>query len=728
MELKRQGAIFDLKLRDFYLSNPSLDTAVWFQGKSAGTALGPASGPQSQMVQNIVLAWLGGARIIELKTVQINDELKIPRPCIYVPNIGYNVEFSQELKIQNSLREYVGGSMAIEILHAAGVLGNSPRSSREDTQLDLSLGYSLEGIQSRNIRDFVEGLKDAGKTVEAIRRELPKELGKLRDIPFKKNIVHNITLSTFHGCLPTEIEGIVDFLLTKMDMNVVIKMNPTLLGLEQTQHLFYEKMGYKNIRLNEPAYGRDMQFDVAVAMVKRLKKTADSRGRKLGVKMTNTLEVMNDGARFGMTDRVMYLSGEPLHVLALTLVGKWREIFTDEIPISFAAGVDQFNFAELMGIGLTPITTCTDLLRAGGYGRLPKYLKRLEERMKSMGVKNIPDYIIKNRGKGEEAIRNVMGNIAPDLSGLNPIAAVHVRNFLKDIQKKLTENLVSSSVDLAGVLGGALTEVRGGLGMPETHTLRKNLPLALENLHEKIKSASALLNTPDLCEKTQNESRYTFSQTNKHQKRVGTTLDLFDCVSCDKCVPVCPNDANFIYEVKPLEASYRVIEWTENGSREKESGIYKVKKAHQIANFADFCNECGDCDTYCPEYGGPYIKKPRFFGSRETFMRHKDRDGLVIEKKRDGTLMLGRIMGREYLLEMNGKIAHFSDDVLRAEFDAASHEIIKISPCGEAKPGHTLDLRWYFAMRAILDGVLDSRRINAVNISFVPASELPTVV
>jgi len=35
----------------------------------------------------------------------------------------------------------------------------------------------------------------------------------------------------------------------------------------------------------------------------------------------------------------------------------------------------------------------------------------------------------------------------------------------------------------------------------------------------------------------------------------------------------------------------------------------------QIACYADFCNECGNCDTFCPEYGGPYIKKPTLFAA-----------------------------------------------------------------------------------------------------------------
>ena len=45
------------------------------------------------------LAWLAGGRIMELKTVQVQDDLDIPRPCIHVPNVGFNVEWSQELRV-----------------------------------------------------------------------------------------------------------------------------------------------------------------------------------------------------------------------------------------------------------------------------------------------------------------------------------------------------------------------------------------------------------------------------------------------------------------------------------------------------------------------------------------------------------------------------------------------------------------------------------------------------
>ena len=104
------------------------------------------------MAQNIALAWLAGSRILELKTVQANDRLTIPRPCIDAANVVYNVEWSQELRLEESLREYVKGSMLVDVLGEMGALGPAPTVPRDETILDMSVGYDLEGIRSPPIR------------------------------------------------------------------------------------------------------------------------------------------------------------------------------------------------------------------------------------------------------------------------------------------------------------------------------------------------------------------------------------------------------------------------------------------------------------------------------------------------------------------------------------------------------------------------------------------------
>ena len=95
---------------------------------------------QSQLAQNVVLSWLGGARIFELN----------PRPCIDMQTIGYNVEWSQELKLEQSLDEYVKGMMLIQILQASGRLEIEP--GFEPLLFDMSVGYDLEGIRSDRVK------------------------------------------------------------------------------------------------------------------------------------------------------------------------------------------------------------------------------------------------------------------------------------------------------------------------------------------------------------------------------------------------------------------------------------------------------------------------------------------------------------------------------------------------------------------------------------------------
>ena len=82
---------------------------------------------------------------------------------------------------------------------------------------------------------------------------------------------------------------------------------------------------------------------------------------------------------FQPTEKIMYLSGAPLHVITLTLAGEFRKAVGAAFPISFSAGVDRKNFANLVACGIVPVTTCTDLLKTGGYGRLPPYLHDLQQ-------------------------------------------------------------------------------------------------------------------------------------------------------------------------------------------------------------------------------------------------------------------------------------------------------------------------------------------------------------
>src|ERR1017187_5982202 len=439
LEFEREGKIFDLPQSKFFRGFPGLDLSVDFHGHRASTPLGPAAGPHGQLAQNIVLSWLGGSRIIELKTVQILDELKIPRPCIDIANVGYNVEWSQELKLEQSLREYVGAVMLIEILKSSKLLGED--FSPGETVFDMSVGYNLEGIRSPRVRSWIESMKDASAVVD----ELRVGLNGYRNLQFPTRISDTISLSTFHGCPAAEIEGIVAFLLTELGCNVCIKMNPTLLGAGEVEHLLHDVMGYREIQLSPEAFAKDLQFDEALDLVPRLQRVAQAHGKHLAVKFSNTLVVKNHKSFFA--DETMYMSGPPLHVITMNLVQKFREHMKTTIPISFSAGLDAHNISTAVALNMVPVTTCTDLLRPGGYSRLIRYLENLGARMLEVGATNIQEF--QERFKAEDPVEN---------------------------------------------------------------------------------------------------PRYRKERNQAIPKKIGSKLLFYDCINCDKCVPVCPNDANFTYE------------------------------------------------------------------------------------------------------------------------------------------------------------------------------------
>ena len=77
--------------------------------------------------------------------------------------------------------------------------------------------------------------------------------------------------------------------------------------------------------------------------------------------------------------------------------------------------------------------------------------------------------------------------------------------------------------------------------------------------------------------------------------------------------------------------AYDNFELLPEGVRRVPGGVFQLAKAHQFANYADACNDCGNCDVFCPEDGGPYVEKPRFFGSLETYRKYAGENGFYID-------------------------------------------------------------------------------------------------
>jgi putative selenate reductase len=589
---------------------------------------------------------------MELKTVQVNDELKISRPCIEAANVGYNIEWSQELRVPDSLEQYVAGAMLIHMLrNAPDVFGNpfgdiSMAGTVGEPIYDMSIGYDLAGIQTPKVVNFIHGMIDARETVDRLRDQIPRWLAPLRELDYPTNLSRSITLSTFHGCPADEIERICEFLLTELGVHTIIKMNPPMLGRERLEHLLYDTMGYTDVRVNEKAYTSGLQFDESLEICGRLTRLASSRNLTLGAKFSNTLEVENHSSFFQPTEKIMYLSGAPLHVITLTLADVFRQAAGATFPISFSAGVDRKNFANVVACGIVPVTTCTDLLKTGGYGRLPPYLHELQKQMEKVGAKTIDDFILDCRSQRAAA-------------GGDPVQA-------------------------------------------------------------------GFLNTPIIVAETQDDPRYLAAQNKAVPKKIDSHLATFDCITCDKCIPVCPNDANFAYHTGKLWLTYHDIEVRPDGSvvTVGDEKVFELQQAEQIANFADYCNHCGNCDTFCPEYDGPYLKKPNFYGSRQAFEAGAPHDGFYLEvTSNENATLIGRIAGHMYRLQhlTNGDGYRYHDGTvaMRVTKDGSfSSE----PTAAQLQATHQFDVGRFHALATLLRGITDRTRVHAINTPLLAAS------
>jgi putative selenate reductase len=624
-EVDRCEAIFDLPLSKCFFGSAAHDFSVTHLGRRAASPLGPAAGPHSQMAQNIVLAWLGGSRFIELKTVQVLDELVIARPCIDMRTVGYNIEWSQELKIEQSIGEYVKAAMLIEILKVR--LGDRLQPGFLHTLYDMSVGYDLEGIRSPSVRRFLGAMRDCREWVERFRDEIPGEYSAYRELPFPERISDTLTLSTFHGCPPDEIERILEHLLREQHLNVIVKLNPTLLGADEVDRLLHDVLGYESIRVPAGVYARDTRWDQAVGFISRLRTLARDLGLGFGAKLTNTLVVEHEGEFIPATEKEKYLSGAPLHVLAMQLVGRMRTEFGAEFPLSFSAGIDRHNFADAVALGLVPVTVCTDLLRTGGYARQAAYYRELMQRMDAVSATDIEGFLVAEAG-GHDLPQAILAN---------------------------TERYVAAA------------------------------------------TASA---------------RYRLEQNRKPPKKIGSTLELFDCITCDKCIPVCPNDANFALPLAPVEIPVWHHLWSAGRWTSRAGEPLRLEMQHQIAQFADFCNDCGNCDVFCPEDGGPYLVKPRFFGSEAQFEKHVSHDGFFVRVVGDAVQVRGRFEGREFELELTHGLASYSGDGFEVEFSVGEPSTLR---AGRAEPGTLVDLTYALIMDHVQRSLLDGVRVNYVN-------------
>jgi putative selenate reductase len=356
-------------------------------GQMLETPIGAAAGPHTQLSQNIISAWLTGARYMELKTVQILDELNVTKPCIDMSDEGYNCEWSQELKLDKSFDEYLNAWILIHVLKDKLGFDTTARGFI----FNMSVGYNLEGIMSSAVQKFLDRMQDCRDLLDSKIHEISAYYPRIKDIEISPSISCGVTVSTMHGCPPEEIEKIGRYFIEQRKIDTTIKLNPTLLGADALREILNRNLGY-DITVPDIAFEHDLKYEAGIALIKSLQESAKRSKAAFNLKLTNTLETSNILQNLPKNEQMVYMSGRALHPISINTAAKLQREFDGQLDISFSAGADCFNISDIIRCGMRPVTVCSDILKPGGYGRLRQYIDILRTDMERAGASSMDEF------------------------------------------------------------------------------------------------------------------------------------------------------------------------------------------------------------------------------------------------------------------------------------------------------------------------------------------------
>ena len=257
------------------------------------TPLGPAAGPHTQLAQNLVIGWLAGARVARAQDRAGEGPARDPAA----------LHRRARSRLQ---RGVVAGAdaRAIGVAVRHGVApdprpGRGRRGPAVPRAIPRRRSRSRSATTSRasaRRRSRVSSTRWGTRAGCSPRygSVCPPDCAARADVAVPARIADTVTLSTFHGCPPAEIEQIVEHLFARHRMNVVVKLQPDAARLRRRGRTPARPARLRRDRARSARRSRATSgWDDALALFARLEGAARRAGLALGVKLTNTLVVRN---------------------------------------------------------------------------------------------------------------------------------------------------------------------------------------------------------------------------------------------------------------------------------------------------------------------------------------------------------------------------------------------------------------------------------------------------
>ena len=94
-----------------------------------------------------------------------------------------------------------------------------------------------------------------------------------------------------------------------------------------------------------------------------------------------------------------------------------------------------------------------------------------------------------------------------------------------------------------------------------------------------------------------------------------------------------------------------------------------------VTHIADWCNQCANCETFCPSSGAPYKDKPHIYLNEETF--ETDQEGYFFDSKLK--ILFAKENGFDFTLKDKGTFWHYQTDNFIAKLDKKTFEILEFA-------------------------------------------------
>jgi putative selenate reductase len=193
--------------------------------------------------------------------------------------------------------------------------------------------------------------------------------------------------------------------------------------------------------------------------------------------------------------------------------------------------------------------------------------------------------------------------------------------------------------------------------------IQKSEKISLAEFQQKQSTRVYGKAMPEISLEDRNNFELVHPSLNKEEAMEEASRCLFCDDVCNICVGVCPNFANVTFESTLEEIPVYKIERRNGEVVSFIEDYFKVDQKPQIFNIGDFCNECGNCNTFCPTSEAPYLTKPKFYLTEDSFNKEDNcyylNDDVLIYKS-DGMLQK---------LTLKNSVAKYESNLLEVQFN-----------------------------------------------------------